>query len=79
MYDVEYHISTVFIYHCEAKDEADARKQFKANNSLPSRRIRTGAYPFLESLDSPITHADIKVTRIGKCDEVPQEGSRLLE
>jgi len=67
MYDVEYHISTVFIHHCEAEDEAEARKQFKANNSI------------IESLDSPITHADIKVTRIGKCDEVPQEGSRLLE
>ena len=58
-YDVQYHISTVFIHHCEAEDEADAIKQFKATNVI-------------KSLDSPITHADVGVLQVNKCDEVVQ-------
>ena len=59
MYDVEYHISTVFIYHCEAEDEEDARKQFETTNITKSMDIG----------ECELNYADVKVMRVSECDE----------
>ena len=60
IYDVHYHISSVFIWHCSAEDVADARKQFEATTNM------------VDTIDKEITHADIEVLDVKKCYEAKE-------